>query len=75
MMIGGLGPAPALAVARSSFEHHQILLHLQAGLALLLPKFQGVVDLPRFCQQSETPFEPAVERPGLWRLGSNGNVD
>ena len=49
----------------------------EAGLwLLLLLKLQGAVDLPRFCQQSETPYEPAVERPGpgLGRFGNNGNM-
>ena len=38
---------PALFVARYKWERHH-LLHVQAGLWLLLLKLQGVVDLPRF---------------------------
>ena len=65
-------PAPNHLVARNlSWEHLQ---HLQAG-PRLWPLLKLAVDLPRFCLQSETRYELAVERPGIGRLGSNGNVD
>ena len=65
-------PAPSHLMVRNLSREH--LQHLQAGLRLR-PLLKLAVDLPRFCLQSETRYELAVERPGLGRFGSNGNVD